>query len=105
VNHRIPESAPPAGFLDHLLRNETEAAAFVAVIPRAARLLRPLCQALGVVQPPSLKRPPPPRAPRPAKPHPAKPRPRPPRLTDPALALPPNVIAAARHARKFHPPG
>ncbi len=96
VNHRIPEAAPPAGFLSHILYNETEARRFVAEAPQAGRLLRPLCQALGVPQPDWLKLPPRPRKPRPQKPRPERPW----RLTDPRLGLQPYVIAAARAAKK-----
>jgi len=96
VNHRILEAAPPAGMLQSLLLNEPETRRFVAEVPRAGRLLRPLCQALGVKQPEWLKLPPRPRTPRPRKPRPERPW----RLTDPRLGLPPNVIAAARAAKK-----
>jgi hypothetical protein len=57
-----------AGFgsqLDHLL-TDPAMAEFVAAVPSAARILRPLCQALGI-SPPALGFPPPP-PPRPAKP-------------------------------------
>jgi hypothetical protein len=56
-----------AGFgsqLDHLL-TDPAMAEFVAAVPSAARMLRPLCQALGI-SPPALGFPPPP-PPRPAK--------------------------------------
>ncbi len=96
VNHRIPEAAPPAGFLSHILHNETEARQFVQDAPQAGRLLRPLCQALGVKQPDWLTLPPRPRKPRAPKPRPERPW----RLTDPRLGLPPNIIAAARAAKK-----
>jgi len=92
VNHRIPESAPPSGMLESLLLNEADTSRFVAEAPQAGRLLRPLCQALGITQPEWLQRP---RLPR--KPHAKKPRPeRPWRLTDPRLRLEPPIIAAAR---------
>lgn len=96
VNYRIPESAPPTGMLKSLLLNEPETRRFVAEVPRAGRLLRPLCQALGVAQPEWLKLPPRPRKPRPRQPRPERPW----RLTDPRLGLQPYVIAAARAAKK-----
>jgi hypothetical protein len=64
VNRHIPESAPPTGMLADLLR-DPETRALVAAAPQAGRLLRPLCQALGVRQPDWLRLPPRPRAPRP----------------------------------------
>jgi hypothetical protein len=56
--------------LEHLLADPAMAE-FVAAVPAAARILRPLCQALGI-SPPALGFPPPP-PPRPAKP--ARPKP------------------------------
>ncbi len=97
VNHRIPESAPPTGVLESLLLNEPETRRFVTEVPQAGRHLRPLCQALGVTQPDWLKLPPRPRAPRPKKLRPERPW----RLTDPRLGLQPNVIAAAKAAKKM----
>ncbi len=97
VNHRIPESAPPAGMLDAMLhQREGEVRAFLAAAPQAGRLLRPLCQALGVVQPDWLRLPPRPRRPRPPRPR----RERPWRLDDPRLGLQPYVIAAVKAWRK-----
>ncbi len=93
---RIPEAGPAAGFLLDLLHNEPDTRRFVAEVPRAARLLRPLCQALGQRPPDWLALPPRPRKPRAPKPRPERPW----RLTDPRLGLPPNVIAAARAAKK-----
>jgi len=60
VNQRARETVPVAGML-HMLLQEQEAREFIAQVPRAARLLRPLCQALGVPQPTWLSRPAPPR--------------------------------------------
>ena len=94
---RARELAPTAGMLNMLLQEHPESRRFLAEVPRAARLVRPLCQALGIAQPPWLRLPPRPRPPR--KPRPR--RDRPPALTDPSLGLQPYVIAAARHARKF----
>jgi hypothetical protein len=98
VNHRIPECAPPTGLLKQLLHAEPELRRFVADAPSAGRLLRPLCQALGLRQPDWLRLPPRPRRPRPQPPRP--PRERPLALTDPRLGLQPYVIAAVRHGRK-----
>ncbi len=97
VNHRIPESAPPSGFLGQVLCNETDLQCFVAEVPQAGRLLRPLCHALGVRQPDWLKLPLRPRKPRKSKPRPERPL----KLTDPILGLQPYVIAFARHAKKL----
>jgi len=94
---RIPEAAPASGSLLHLLHNEPDTRRFIEEVPRAGRLLRPLCQALGQRQPDWLKLPPRPRKPRPAKPQSERPW----RLTDPRLGLQPYVIAAARHSRKL----
>jgi hypothetical protein len=96
ANARARELAPAAGMLNMLLQEHPESRRFLAEVPRAARMVRPLCQALGVAQPPWLRLPPRPRTPR--KPRPPRPRPIP--LTDPSLGLQPYVIAAARHARK-----
>ena len=91
LNHRAPEVAPAAGMLD-LLVQEPELRLFATEVPRAARLLRPLCHALGIRPPAELQLPPRPRRKRP-------PRPRAPRrlsLTDPSLNLRPYEIRAAR---------
>jgi hypothetical protein len=95
VIKRIPEAAEPAAHLHHLLQ-QPDTQNFVAEAPQAARLLRPLCRALGVDQPPWLKLPPRPRKPR--KPRP--PRPRTWKLTDPELKLRPYEIRAIRYWRK-----
>ena len=97
ANRRARELAAPAGML-HMLLQEQDGRDFLAAVPRAARLVRPLCRALGVDQPRWLRLPAPARAPRPPKPR----APRPPALTDPSLRLAPNIIAAARHARRVH---
>jgi hypothetical protein len=71
------------------LLRDPETQAFHAAAPQAGRLLRPLCQALGVRQPDWLRRPPRPRpaarrAPRPRPQGAAPPRPR----THPSPMLP-----------------
>ena len=76
-----------------LLVQEPELRLFATEVPRAARLLRPLCHALGIRPPAELQLPPRPRRKRP-------PRPRAPRrlsLTDPSLNLRPYEIRAARY--------
>jgi len=100
ANRRARELASAAGMLNMLLQ-ETEGRSFLVEIPRAARLVRPLCQALGVEQPQWLRLPVPLRLPLPLRPRTPRP-PRPPRwnLTDPALRLQPYVIRAARAWRK-----
>ncbi len=95
ITRRIPESGPSAGRLHDLLQNP-HTQDFVQAAPQAARLLRPLCHALGVDQPAWLKLPPRPRRAR--KPRPAKPRRL--KLTDPILNLRPYEIAAARYFLK-----
>ena len=95
ITRRIPEAGPSAGQLHDLLQTTT-IQDFVQAAPQAARLLRPLCHALGVDQPAWLQRPPRPRPPR--KPRPAKPRRL--KLTDPELNLRPYEIAAARYFLK-----
>ncbi len=92
ITRRIPEAGPSAGWLEHLLQ-QPHTQDFVQAAPQVARLLRPLCHALGVDQPDWLKLPPRPRTPR--KPRPAKPRRL--ALTNPALKLRPYEIAAARY--------
>ena len=66
VNHRIPDSAPPSGWLESLL-HDPDTQSFVHAAPQAGRLLRPLCQALGLPQPDWLRLPPRPRKPRPSR--------------------------------------
>jgi hypothetical protein len=100
ANRRARELAAPAGLLNTLLQ-EPDGRDFLTAVPRAARHIRPLCQALGLPQPDWLRLPP--RLPKPRLPKPRPPKPRrerPPALTDPSLRLAPNLIAAARHARK-----
>lgn len=67
LNLRAEETVPSAGML-HMLVHDEETQRFVAEVPRAGRLLRPLCQALGVRPPPCLTLPPRPRKPRPRRP-------------------------------------
>jgi hypothetical protein len=95
VIKRIPEAGEQAAHLHHLLQ-QPDTQKFVEAAPQAARLLRPLCRALGVDQPAWLKLPPRPR--RPAKPSPPKPRRW--KLTDPELKLRPYEIRAIRYWRK-----
>ncbi len=95
ITRRIPESGPSAGALHDMLQNP-HTQDFVQAAPQAARLLRPLCHALGVDQPTWLKRPPRPRKPR----KPRAPKPRRLKLTDPILNLRPYEIAAARYFLK-----
>ncbi len=95
VTRRIPEAGPSAGALHDLLQ-AANIQDFVQAAPQAARLLRPLCRALGIDQPAWLKLPPRPRTPR--KPRPPKPRRL--KLTDPILKLRPHEIAAARYFLK-----
>ncbi len=77
---RAPEAATAAGMFNMLVE-DAETRRFVAEVPRAGRLLRPLCQALGIRPPPYLRLPPRPRKPRAPRP----PRPPRPSLDDPTL--------------------
>ncbi len=95
ITRRIPEAGPSAGHLHDLLQ-QPNTQDFVQAAPQAARLLRPLCHALGVDQPTWLQRPPRPRKPR----KPRAPKPRRLKLTDPILKLRPYEIAAARYFLK-----
>ncbi|MCX7378518.1 MAG: hypothetical protein NTY94_17440 [Alphaproteobacteria bacterium] len=82
ANHRLPEAAPAAGYLEDLVINRAaELRPFLQAAPQAARLLRPLCTALGIRPPEYLALPPRPRKPRAPKP----PKPRRPSLNDPGL--------------------
>jgi hypothetical protein len=92
LNLRVPEVVPAAGMLDLLLQ-EPELRRFATEVPRAGRLLRPLCHALGIRPPAELQLPPRPRHPR--KPRPRAERPLP--LTHPSLNLRPYEIRAARY--------
>jgi hypothetical protein len=95
VIKRLPQAGAEAGQLHELLQH-AHSREFVEAAPQAARLLRPLCRALGVDLPAWLQ--PPPRPRRPRKPRP--PRPRRWKLTDPELKLRPYEIAAARYFLK-----
>ena len=101
VNRRIPECAPPAGMLDALVR-DPGTRAFVAAAPQAARLLRPLCHAIGIKQPDWLALPRRTRRPRPRRPGTARPSfAALLRAIPPDRPLQPYVLAAAKAARKF----
>ena len=97
VLKRLPHCAEQSGRLHDLLQR-AETRRFVEDAPQAARLLRPLCRALGVDQPDWLRLPKRPRRPRPPKPRAEKPRRW--KLTDPELKLRPYEIAAARYFLK-----
>ena len=100
VGTRIPEAAPCAGML-HMLLQEPEVPRFVAAVPRAGRLLRPLLRALGLPAPAWLHLPPRPRrAPKKSTEAPAKSPPAPEPLKH-DRPLPPYVRAAARAWKKF----
>ena len=94
-----------AGQLDHLL-SQPETLALLAEIPQAARILRPICQMLGVW--PTIRAP---RAPRPRKPpcapsaRSARPPPAPRRPSVPTAAWPPPRVLSpnALAARALNP--
>ena len=99
ANHRLADcGAPPAaGQLENLVLNRAaELRPFLQAAPQAGRLLRPLCQALGVRPPEYLALPPRPRPPR--KPRPRAPRPLP--LAHPDLGLRPWVVAWVRASHR-----
>ncbi len=60
-----------------LMTTDPDVIRFLAEVPQAGRILRPLCHMLGIDPPAAIKRDPPPRKPRPKKPKPAPPPPRP----------------------------
>ncbi|MCX7375821.1 MAG: hypothetical protein NTY94_03680 [Alphaproteobacteria bacterium] len=95
ITRRIPEAGPSAGQLHDLLQTAT-IQDFVQAAPQAARLLRPLCHALGVDQPAWLQRPP---RPRPTRKPRAK-RPRRPSLNDPNVRFRPWERPAIRSFHK-----
>ena len=93
ANHRLPEAAPATGTLEDLVLNRAEELRpFLQAAPQAGRLLRPLCQALGVKLPAYLRLPPRPRKPR--KPRP--PRPSRPSFNDPRIKWRPGEKEAAQ---------
>ena len=69
VTHTAPPCAEAGAWLSYFLQRD-DLPAFLAAVPRAGRLLRPLCHLLGVTPPEYLKLPP-----RPCKPRRPKPRP------------------------------
>ena len=69
VTHMAPPCAEAGCWLHYFLQR-TDMPAFLAAVPRAGRLLRPLCHMLGVTPPEYLKLPPRPRKPRKRKPRP-----------------------------------
>jgi hypothetical protein len=85
INKRIPEAAPCGGNLQALLYLP-ECDRFVAEVPRAGRLLRPLCHALGVDLTPVLRLPTRAHTPRPPRSRQSRARPG---LNDPTLKLRP----------------
>ena len=88
-------AAAQAAQLQHLLE-QPETRGFLAEVPRAVRLLRPLAHLLGLRPLPApLARPPRPPRPRPA-PKPRAPKP-------PPLNLPPYIRAAARALKRITP--
>ncbi len=82
---RLPQAASAASQLQHLLADPAMAE-LLAAAPQAGRLLRPLCQMLGV-RPPPAQHPPPPV--RPAAPSRPACRPRPPPPARPRVFPPP----------------
>ena len=69
VTHTAPPCSEAGAWLSYFLQRD-DLPAFLAAVPRAGRLLRPLCHMLGVAPPEFLKLPPRPRKPRTPKPRP-----------------------------------
>ena len=69
VTHMAPPCAEGGAWLSYFLQRD-DMPAFLAAVPRAGRLLRPLCHMLGVPLPEYLKLPKRPRKPRRRKPRP-----------------------------------
>ena len=69
VTHMAPPCAEAGSWLHYFLQRD-DMPAFLAAVPRAGRLLRPLCHMLGVPLPEYLKLPKRPRKPRRRKPRP-----------------------------------
>lgn len=67
INKRLPGTAPCAGLLDAMLQAPA-LRDFAAEVPRAGRLLRPICHALAIEHPAWLKLPPRPAPRRPSPP-------------------------------------
>lgn len=97
LHRRGPEFGPIAGMLSDLVQSD-EARRFLTEVPRAGRLLRPQCHALGVPLPAWLALPRRPRKPRPARPRPTATRPLP--LNHPDLGLQPWVQRWVRASRR-----
>ncbi len=83
---RLPQAAAAASQLQHMLADPAMAD-LLAAAPQAGRLLRPLCQMLGVRPPPPALHPPPSARPA-APPHPSV-HPRPPPAAPPRVFKPP----------------
>lgn len=66
INKRVDAAAQCAGLLHGFLQDREELPRFLAEVPRAARLLRPLCHALGLDMPQAHRLPRRVRPPRPA---------------------------------------
>ena len=96
INRRIAESGPCAGDLLMLLQ-QSDLPRLVAEVPRAGRLLRPLCHALALDLPAWLALPP---RPRPAKVRPPRAVPPTPGAGLPDRKPPRYVLAAARAWKK-----
>jgi len=69
VTRMAPPCAEAGGWLSYFLHRD-DMPAFLAAVPRAGRLLRPLCHMLGVTPPEYLRLPPRPRRPRTPRPRP-----------------------------------
>ncbi len=95
INKRLPEAGNAGGLL-HALMQWPEWPQFLAEVPRALRLIRPICHALATDLPPGAALPPRPRTPR--RKRPAAPSLPPPSPTWRPIA--PNILAAAKAWKK-----
>ena len=76
-NHVGGRTVEHATCLDRFLQTDPDFARFLAEVPQAGRILRPLCHMLAIDPPAAIKRSPAPRKPRPKKPKPPAPPSRP----------------------------
>ena len=76
-NYALGNSVDNAATLDRFLQSDPDFARFLAEVPQAGRILRPLCHMFAIDPPAAIKRSPAPRKPRPKKPQLPPPPPRP----------------------------
>ena len=69
-NYALGNSVDNAATLDRFLQSDPDFARFLAEVPQAGRILRPLCHMFAIDPPAAIKRSPAPRKPRPKQPRP-----------------------------------